>query len=414
MKGIDIMKNLLRKTAAGIAALTLCLTSAVSAMAAEVIRGDADGNGVVQTSDIISLKTFLLNAGDLTEEGKANSDMNSDGILNVLDFILMKNLFISDTQTSARKITLNGTEIKADEGITVDGTTVTVSESGDYIITGEMTAEATIVIAAAEEDKESVNITLSDVRMTNTSDTPCIMVENADKTKITFTGTNVLTNTYDAADAASAAIYAKDDITFTKGSSGTLEINTNAQMGIYCNNDIKFNGGSTDIKTDADGTETASADAVKAKGNIEIGGGEIKVNAAGDGIKSSKSAVTVTDGTVNIKSGKDALQAETSVSVSGGDIFAAGDRGITAGTELQITGGNILATSTDPITLAEGQKEGSLYKFELEAKHEKSEIITVNGTEYKAKKKFQYILVYRNGGEAAVTVNGQEMKAAVL
>ena len=158
-----------------------------------------------------------------------------------------------------------------------------------------MTSEAQIIVNTAETDAESVNITLSDVTMTNTSDTPCIMVENADKTKITFNGTNVLTGNADTAEAATAVIYAKDDLTFTKNSTGTLEINSAAQMGIYCNNDIKFNGGSIKIKTDAAGTETAKADAVKAKGNAEIAGGVLDINAAGDGFKSSKNAVVIED-----------------------------------------------------------------------------------------------------------------------
>ncbi|MBR3025788.1 MAG: carbohydrate-binding domain-containing protein, partial [Oscillospiraceae bacterium] len=166
---------------------------------------------------------------------------------------------------------------------------------------------------------------------------------------------------------------------------------------IYCNNDIKFNGGSIKIKTDAAGTETAKADAVKAKGNVEIGGGDIDVNAAGDGIKSSKNAVVISDGKTEIKSGKDAIQGETAVTITGGEIVASGDRGITVSAgNLTIGGGTLLATSTEAVdysnvVMGEHFSNSNIVALALNEQHNKSEVLTIAGKEFTAAKKYQYI-----------------------
>ena len=393
------MKKIFSKTAAAVAALTLCASfAAVPAGAAEeVLKGDADGNGVISAADLVALSAHILGSKTIVDEIKANADMNDNNEINVIDYILLKNIFMGAPATESLKITLEGESIKADEGVTVEGTKATITKSGTYVISGAMTAEAQIIVNTAETDAESVNITLSDVTMTNTSDTPCIMVENADKTKITFNGTNVLTGNVDTAEAATAVIYAKDDLTFTKNSTGTLEINSGAQMGVYCNNDIKFNGGSIKIKTDAAGTETAKADAVKAKGNVEIGGGDIDFNAAGDGIKSSKNAVVISDGKTEIKSGKDAIQGETAVTITGGEIVASGDRGITVSAgNLTIGGGTLLATSTEAqdysnVVMGEHFSNSNIVALALNEQHNKSEVLTIAGKEFTAAKKYQYI-----------------------
>lgn len=393
------MKKIFSKTAAAVAALTLCASvAAVPAGAAEeVLKGDADGNGVISAADLVALSAHILGSKTIADEIRANADINDNNEINVIDYILLKNIFMGAPAAESLKITLEGESIKADEGVTVEGTKATITKSGTYVISGAMTAEAQIIVNTAETDAESVNITLSDVTMTNTSDSPCIMVENADKTKITFNGTNVLTGNVDTAEAATAVIYAKDDLTFTKNSTGTLEINSGAQMGIYCNNDIKFNGGSIKIKTDAAGTGTAKADAVKAKGNVEIGGGDIDVNAAGDGIKSSKNAVVISDGKTEIKSGKDAIQGETAVTITGGEIVASGDRGITVSAgNLTIGGGTLLATSTEAqdfsnVVMGEHFSNSNIAALALNEQHNKSEVLTIAGKEFTAAKKYQYI-----------------------
>lgn len=402
----DIMKNnIVRKICAGTAALTLCTSAVIPASAAEVLTGDADANGVIQSLDLVALKAHLLDTEALSEAGRANADMNGDKEINALDYILLKSFLVNGngkpaepgtpSETDSVRITLAGTSVTADEGVTVEGTKVTISKSGSYTVTGAMTADASIIVNTAETDAESVEITLDGVTMKNSTDTPCIMVENADKTKITLTGENSLSNTFDAAEANSAVIYAKDDITFTKSSSGSLQLETNAQTGIYCNNDIKFNGGKIEIKTDAADSGLCKADAVKAKGDVELAGGELYINSAGDGFKSSKQAAIISGGKAVIKSGKDAVQGETAITVTGGDIIACGDRGLAvpAGTLEISADAKIFATATEGLVVNDFKLDKNVIFAWLGDIHPKTEIISLDGKVYTPLKKYMSFLI---------------------
>ncbi len=54
-------------------------------------KGDADANGVVNTSDIITLMEALIGKTNLSGTAKDNADMNSDGRISILDLIMLKN-----------------------------------------------------------------------------------------------------------------------------------------------------------------------------------------------------------------------------------------------------------------------------------------------------------------------------------
>lgn len=415
------MKNsgFFRKFTAGITAIITCFSmSAVASYADEIIYGDVNCDGVVTALDLMNMKEYLLSKKTLTDEQKTNSDMNSDLNVNIIDLILLKQAFIESITVSENIITLKGdTIVSSGNGITVDGTNVTINSSGVYKIEGTMTADAVITVMTSAEDTGDVEITLKDVSMKNSTDTPCIMVENAEKTKITFEGENTFVNTYDAATSESSVFYAKDDITFTKNSTGTLKINTNACMAIYCNNDINFNGGTIDIKTDSDGSGLSEADAVKAKNDIEIKGTEISVNTEGDGIKSTKKAVIVSDGSVSVKSGKDALQGETAVTITGGSVVASGDRGITSVGTLDISGGTVFVTATDnQSSYAESNFTQPVLAVDFSGEHAKSEkfillpkLSTENSLTFKAEKKYNYVLVsdeaFKAGGEYQICID---------
>lgn len=392
----------LKRCAAGVTALLTCFSMSAFAVSAAAVPGDVNNDGSVTAADMVRMKNYLLGIGTLTDSERAGADLNGDLGINIIDFVLLKSMFINDGATSENTIQLKGDTVEASgEGITVEGTSVTISRSGAYTISGKMTTDATITVSAAAEDIEDVEITLDNVSMTNTSDTPCIMIENAEKTKITFEGTNVLTNTYDVLEAASAAIYAKDDISFTKKSTGTLKINTNACMAVYCNNDISLNGGTIEIKTDSDGSGIAESDAVKAKGNIELKGADVSINTEGDGIKSTKNAVVINQGTVSIKSGKDALQGETAVTITGGSVTASGDRGITSVGALNISGGTVLATATDnQSSYASSDFTQPVLALDFPEIHTKSEKVILYPTDeaagaliYVSNKKYSYVLI---------------------
>lgn len=388
-------KRLLKKYAACAAALAMTLTSSAFAVsAADTVAGDVNNDGIVSSSDLSAMKKYLLNIPDSPEILTENADMNSDGSVNIVDFILLKRYIIEGgIKTEENAIHFGGTSVTGN-GVLIDGTTVTINSSGTYVIDGEMTTDAQIIVNVPAEDIESVDLILNEVFMKNDTDTPCIMVENAEKTKITFNGTSVLRNTFEDALASSAVIYAKDDLTFTKNSTGTLDIASNSCMGIYCNNDIKFNSGDINVTTDFDGTKTASADAVKAKGRIENTGADLSVDTSGDGIKSTKENIFISGGITSVKSGKDAIQAETAIAVSGGNVAASGDRGITSVGTLNITGGTVFATATDnQISFTVNESTQYAATLDFAAEHKKAEVIKLGDNTYTANKKYSFAFI---------------------
>lgn len=54
--------------------------------------GDADVNGTVEVADIIKIQRYLLKKDKLTKAEFDNSDINSDGIVNVIDLALLKHM----------------------------------------------------------------------------------------------------------------------------------------------------------------------------------------------------------------------------------------------------------------------------------------------------------------------------------
>lgn len=55
------------------------------------VNGDVDGNGTVNSLDVIELMQALINKVTLTDDQKKNADMNGDGKISVIDLILLKN-----------------------------------------------------------------------------------------------------------------------------------------------------------------------------------------------------------------------------------------------------------------------------------------------------------------------------------
>ena len=268
-------------------------------------------------------------------------------------------------------VTMNGSEITANnDKVKIEGGKMTITASGSYEFTGSLDdGQIYVNIADEKTDKETVKLFLNNATIYGKSG-PAVLVENAENTSINLKdGTENFI--YDGtgsgySDKVTAAIFAKDDLTIKadgeKGD-GKLRVEAAKQQGIHCNNDLKITGGSIKVKTDTE-------DGIRGKTSLTIKDGKVDVNAEGDGIKSTKGTVTISGGKTEVKAGNDAIQGETGVIISGGDIKANGDRGITnVGGAITITGGTVFATATKD-ALKEGQTEDKLKDntFKVDAK----------------------------------------------
>lgn len=375
-------RSAIKKVLAGLSSACMIATAIpfTAAQAAEKKPnyGDANCDGEVNMSDAVMIMQACLNPSKydvtgtdndrITVEGKLNGDVDGKDGINLTDALLIQQYSLKlidklpieenvDPVTDNVKIILSGSSITVEgdtNGYTaVEGTTLTISHSGSYYIEGTLDdGQICVNIPDEAADPDTVKLFLNGASITGKS-APAILVSNSENTSVNIVdGTENTLSDGDTAyvDAAGtptkdAVIEAKDDITIKGGELGTgvLSITANTQKAVSCNNDIKINGGVINIKTL---NSTDKTDAVAAKKSVTVKSGTLTIDAEGDGIKSSKDAVSITGGTVSIKAGNDAVQAETSIDISGGTIAAGGDRGFTAAS-VNITGGTVIATATD-------------------------------------------------------------------
>lgn len=353
-----ISHRYVRKTAAGVVALSmLCAAAIPSVLAmpagAASASGDLNGDGSVTAADVAILQTSLLGGTALTAEQYANADVTGDGAVDGLDLTRLRQMAAVVPVSDAIAIHLSdsGITVEGDtKGVTaVSGKAVTISASGNYTVDGSITDGQILVnVPDTIADSDAVSLYLQDVTMTSSTGAPCILGQSAKKLKLTCSGENTLTDTAAEANAdTSGVIYGDCDITVTKNSTGTLNITSSMNTAIRSKDDIKLNGGVVVINTDVD--DTSDADAIRANNTLEVDGASVSITSSADGLKSSKEDVSILSGKVSIKAGNDAVQAATALNISGGTVIASGDRGFTLdenGT-LAITGGDVLATATD-------------------------------------------------------------------
>lgn len=425
-------KSTVKKIIAGLSSLCVmaqALPVMISAADTEVVYGDANTDGDVSIADAVLIMQAMVNADEykLSAQGVNNADVcnRGDGITSADALSIQKliaNLItelpesVQNTPvTDGTKIHLNGGSVTVEgDYAEVSGTTVTISHSGSYYIDGTLDdGQINVNIPDEVADPETVKIFLSGVNITGKS-APAILVTNAENTSINIVdGTENFISDGDTAysgdNLGSAVIEAKDDITVKGGELGTgiLSITANTQDGIVCNNDIKFTGGITNITTL---NATDKTDAVKGKTSVTVKDGTLNIDAEGDGLKSSKGSVAVVGGLINIKAGNDAVQAETTIDISGGTLIAGGDRGLTSLTGTNITGGTVIATATDSQTDASliSTTQGTMLlnciaSGETDGCWKKANGITAGDIKaYKWQKKYAYVLL----SDASITADG--------
>ncbi len=242
------------------------------------------------------------------------------------DYFTDRDFEIGYDESSSVYITLNGDSAEADEGaegVTISGSTVTITAAGVYVLSGTLD-DGMIIIEAGSEDK--IQLVLNGVDITSSESAP-IYVKQADKVFITLeSGTeNTLTNggTFTAIDENNidAVIFSKDDLTIN--GSGSLTITSPAGHGIVSKDDLKVTGGTITITaantglrsndalclTNANITISSGTDGVHAEndddasvGYIYIESGTYYITAEGDGISAS-GFLFIEDGVFDIAAG---------------------------------------------------------------------------------------------------------------
>ncbi|MDE5780616.1 MAG: carbohydrate-binding domain-containing protein [Lachnospiraceae bacterium] len=201
----------------------------------------------------------------------------------------------SSSNNSGKSITGSGS-IYFDEdsvrvegiGVSADGTTVTISNGGEYTFTGSLNSGQIVVDADSD-----VILVLNGMSIANEKE-ETLYIKNGDVTIKTVENTdNTITSGIEevaekiSEDTNGAAIFAKDDLSIT----GLGKLNVNG----YINNGIQ------------------------SKDKLYIESGEINVVSSNDGIK-GKEGVYAASGNISITSGGDGIQSDANMDISGGSI----------------------------------------------------------------------------------------------
>ena len=217
--------------------------------------------------------------------------------------------------TVSSEITLSGSSISAGNGVSVDGTTATITEAGTYEITGALDDGQILVDASGE-----VSIILNNADITCSTSSP-IYVKEAGKVVITLADGSVNSITdgssYVLADVVTepdAALYSKADMVIN--GTGSLTITANYNDGITSKDTLLIESGTI--------TVSAVNHGIKGKDYLMINSGNITVTAGGDGIKATNDTETslgyveINGGAISITANDEGISAITSVTISDG------------------------------------------------------------------------------------------------
>ena len=269
---------------------------------------------------VIGLAGCSASGTDQDQQSGSSSDKTIEEQLRFTD----RDLDPSYDEATATKIVLDGSGASVTgEGATADGSTVTISADGTYVVSGTL-ADGQIVVSLPG-DNDKAQVVLDGVTIHN-EDGPAIQVDQADKVFLTLAdgSTNVLSDgaSYALAegeDEPYAALYSKDDLTIN--GSGALEVTGNYRHGIASKDGTVITGGAISV--------TSAEDAVRGNDAIKIGGGKVTVNARDDAFH-SEYLFYIADGTVTVENCAEGYEAEK-IFVHGGETsIVASDDGVNA------------------------------------------------------------------------------------
>lgn len=281
-------------------------------------------------------------------------------------------------ESSATKITLSGDSASVSGlGAVAEGSAVTISTAGTYIVSGNLT-DGSITVTTSENDK--VQIVLNGVKIVSSSGS-AIDIQSADKCFITLaegTQNSLSDGSAFASEDANACIYATCDLTIN--GSGSLDVSGNYRHGVFSKDDLVVYGGSINV--------SAVEDGLNGKDSVKIGAGDISIDSGADGVKSSKSTnpekgfVYVSGGSLSIDAEDDGIQAKTCLCIAGGSIeIDAADDALHSDLEGALNGGSTTVRSGDDAFHCESKLEVNDGSFVAEACNEgyEAEQVVVNG-----------------------------------
>ncbi len=201
--------------------------------------------------------------------------------------------------------------------VQITGSTVTITDEGTYILSGELT-DGMIIVNAENTDK--LQLVLNGVQITS-STSAALYILQADKVFVTTAANteNALINGGEFAalddNNIDAVIFSKDDLTLN--GQGTLIIESPAGHGIVSKDDLVISCGNYKISSASHG--------LSGKDSVRAAGGIFDITSGKDGIHAENTDDTalgfvyILNGTYNISSEGDGISASNYLLIENGD-----------------------------------------------------------------------------------------------
>ena len=222
----------------------------------------------------------------------------------------------AESRGDTREIILSDDGCTLPSGVSRADGIVKITSGGIYTLQGQLTEGQIEVDAKANVTLilNGVSINCSDgaaINITNSQHTHIYLAEASENTVTSGEEAEISSN--EEIEAEGAAIYSRDDLSFS--GSGSLTVNG------YINNAVA----TTDNLVVLSGNITANRvnNGLKGKDSVTILNGNINLLSGNDGIKANNEEVgviNITDGNITVKSYGDGISAERDLSISGGEI----------------------------------------------------------------------------------------------
>lgn len=296
-----------------ILALILCLLVAVLPLVA--CDKGAENAGTSGTESETTTSSGAIS------ENKTSSDTTGSEAEKTAEEVASDTVAAPDI-TGATVVTFSGgtASVSGSGATAAEGGVVTVSAAGTYVLRG--TGAGRVIVNAKKQDVvlvlENLNLTCSygsPLYIYKSSSTTVYLADGSENA-LTDGGTYTYDDEYSSAEdeEPNACLYSKSDLVIA--GSGKLTVTANQNNGITGKDTLKIDGAAIVV--------TAKNHGINGKDSLTIRAADITVTSGGDALRSTNDSdpslgfIVIVDSDLTLTSGEDGVQAETTLTVSGG------------------------------------------------------------------------------------------------